>query len=108
MPSSRVDRSGGFSPIHIQGHQVEMRLDMESVAVRRNGIEFRSATPMPVWREMTVEFSMGSMEGPIKCNGIVVSCSGDKYIGYAVCMLFLSLAPSAEQQWCQFVESRLA
>ncbi len=82
MSSGRLDRSGTFSLRVSQGSEIRFSLTMDAVQVRRNGIEFRSPSPVVAWREMTVELEVGEEGDPLVCRGIVVSCVGDKYLGY--------------------------
>lgn len=108
MSSGRLDRSGAFSLSVSQGAETRLSLGLDSVQVRPNGIEFRSPTPVVAWREMTVELEADRDGNPLICRGIVVSCTGDKYLGYTVSVLFLSMNPQAEQRLAQMIHSRLA
>lgn len=108
MSSGRLDRSGAFSSSDSTGRETHLTLKLDAVQLRPNGLEFRSPTPMVVWREMSVELEVGRDAKPFVCRGIVVSCAGDKYLGFTVCMLFLSLNPQAQQRLSQIIDSRLA
>ena len=74
------------------------RLDLPSRAVRicKNGIEFRSDSPLPAWTEMTVALEAPGDSKKVHCNGVIVACSGSRETGYNVSMLFTDLSKSAE------------
>ena len=62
----------------------------------RGGIEFRSTTPFSPWAEMTLTLQSPSDHATLHCNGVVISCRGNKHSGYHVSMVFTSLSKQAE------------
>jgi hypothetical protein len=86
---------GAFDPVTLDARQTRLELSMDSVAVRKNGMEFRSPTPFNPWTEMTVALS-SPRGAKLHCTGVVVNCSGNKHLGYRVSMLFTSLTRQAQ------------
>jgi hypothetical protein len=84
-------------PVTLEARQTRLELSTDSVAVHKNGIEFRSPTPFTPWTEMTVALTL-PREGRLHCSGVVVNCSGNRHLGYRVSMLFTSLTKQAEAQ----------
>ncbi len=60
------------------------------------GIEFRSAMAFPSWTEMTMVMESVHGRGRLNCNGVVISCTGNKHAGYHVSMVFTSLSRGAQ------------
>src|SRR5271170_2876549 len=83
-------------PVTIAGRQAHLELSAESVAVHKNGIEFRSPTPFKEWAEMTVSLQSPRDGSPLHCAGVIVACSGNKHTGYNVSMMFTSLSKQAQ------------
>lgn len=65
------------------------------VSLRKNGIEFRSASAIELWTEMTI-----GLESPgdrrLECGGVVVACRGSRQTGYLVSLLFTSLSRQSQ------------
>lgn len=97
MSARKVGSIGSFQPVTLEARQTRLELSTDSVAVHKNGIEFRSPTPFTPWTEMTVALS-SPREGRLHCTGVVVNCSGNKHMGYRVSMLFTSLTKQAQAQ----------
>lgn len=83
--------------VTLEARQTQLELSTDTVAVHKNGIEFRSPTPFTPWTEMTVTLS-SPRDGKLNCAGVVVNCSGNKHLGYRVSMLFTTLTRQAEAQ----------
>src|SRR5215475_8704147 len=98
MSARKVRSLGTSEPVTLEARQERLELSTDSVAVHKNGIEFRSPTPFAPWTEMTVALS-SPREGKLHCTGVVVNCSGNKHLGYRVSMLFTSLTKQAQAQW---------
>ncbi len=96
MSARKVGSIVSYQPVTLEARKTRLELCADSVAVRKNGIEFRSPTPFTPWTEMTVALS--SPEGKLHCSGVVVNCSGNKHLGYRVSMLFTSLTKQAQAQ----------
>ena len=73
-----------------------LELPADAVRVRKNGIEFRSATPFASWTEMTMTLQTAGEGGRVHCTGVVISCTGSKHAGYHVSMVFTSLSKHAQ------------
>jgi hypothetical protein len=73
-----------------------LELPASAVRVRKNGIEFRSQTAIPVWTEMTVAMQTPQVAGKVQFNGVVVACIGNRHAGYAVSMLFTNVSKQAQ------------
>jgi len=98
MSSSKADTSGVFEPVTVQRDQTRLALPPDAVRVRRNGIEFRSATPIPVWTEMTVSLQSPGESSRVNCNGVIVACSGNRHTGYAISVLFMNLSRQSQEK----------
>lgn len=96
MSARKVGSIGSFQPVTLEARQTRLELSLDSVAVRKNGMEFRSPAPLNPWTEMTVTLS--SPRGKLHCTGVVVNCSGNRHLGYRVSMLFTSLSKQAQAQ----------
>jgi PilZ domain len=92
---------GSVGSIHQQvtfeARQTSLELSADTVAIHKNGIEFRSPTPFKEWSEMTVALQSPG-EGKLHCAGIVVSCAGNRHTGYRISMLFTGLSKHAQEQ----------
>ena len=65
------------------------------VSIRKNGIEFRSASAITLWTEMTIGLeSCGDRR--LECDGVVVACRGSRQNGYLVSLLFTSLSRQSQ------------
>jgi hypothetical protein len=65
-------------------------LPAESVCVRSNGIEFQSATALPLWTEVMIEVGRDAGEEG-KVRGLVVGCAGCVRTGFRVAVLFTDM-----------------
>jgi hypothetical protein len=97
MSARKVGSIGSDQPVTFEAQQTRLELSTDTVAVHKNGIEFRSPTPFTPWTEMTVALA-SPREGKLHCTGVVVNCSGNKHLGYRVSMLFTSLSRQAQAQ----------
>ncbi|MCU0787769.1 MAG: PilZ domain-containing protein [Verrucomicrobia bacterium] len=85
------------SQVTVQGRQTSLSLSPDAVVIHRGGIEFRSPSPFNSWTEMTLTLQTPDGES-IRCSGVVVSCTGNKHVGYHVSMVFTGLSERAEAQ----------
>jgi len=108
MSSSKLDTSGIFNPVTVQGDQTQLTLPPDAVRFRRNGIEFRSPTPISVWTEMTVVLQSPGDAKKVNCTGVVVACDGNRHTGYAVSMLFMNLSRQSQERLNLLAFSQLA
>ena len=91
MSASKLSNADVFRPVTVQSRTTRLDLPASAIKIRKNGIEFRSATAIPAWTEMTV-----ALKGPLdprklNCTGIVVACPGNRHSGYLVSMVFMNL-----------------
>ncbi len=108
MSSSKADTSGIFEPVTVQGDQTKLALPPDAVRVRRNGIEFRSPTPIPVWTEMTVSLQSPGESARVNCTGVIVACAGNRHTGYAISLLFMNLSRQSQEKISLLAHSQLA
>ena len=92
-------------PITVAARQTRLELSSDSVAIHKSGIEFRSPTPFNLWTEMTVGLQSPHDENRIQCSGVVITCSGNKHVGYHVSLLFTSLSKQAQARLSSMAHS---
>lgn len=80
---------------------------MDTVAIHKSGIEFRSPTPFHEWTEMTVELHSSRDQGKLQCSGVVIACSGTRHGGYRVSMVFTGMTEQAQTQLNTMARSQL-
>lgn len=96
MSTSKRDISGVFDQ---EGQNTEQRLTLcaNTLKFRKNGVEFLSHKPFPVWSEMTVDIE--SADGrKVRGSGVVVSCEGTKHNGYVVSFIFMNLSKQSQER----------
>jgi PilZ domain len=98
MSASKIDTSAVFQPLTVESDRTTISLAQDAVRIRRNGIEFRSPAPIPVWAEMTVTLESVGEGKRVHCTGVVVACEGNRHTGYAVSMLFLNLSRQSQER----------
>lgn len=98
MSARKLESSSSFQPVTVQSRQTRLSLAPADVRIRRNGVEFRSATPIAVWTEMTVTLQSTKDTGRVHCTGVVVACNGSRHGGYAVSMVFTSLSKQSQSR----------
>ncbi|MBI3880721.1 MAG: hypothetical protein HY301_11765 [Verrucomicrobia bacterium] len=108
MSASKLDVSGVFQPVSVTGNKTSLNLPASAVRVRKNGIEFQSASPISLWTEMSVELRSPRDAARLSAHGIVVACAGTRHAGYLVTMLFLNLSARSQQQLSEMSCSQLS
>ncbi len=98
MSTSKLDTSGIFQLLKVDQNQTRLTLPADSVCIRKNGIEFQSHRPIPVWREMTVDLYTSFESKKIHCTGVIVACTGNRNMGYSVSMVFTNLSKAAQER----------
>jgi len=98
MSTSKLDTSGVFHAVTVDSDRTTLSLPQAAVRIRKNGIEFRSPTPIPVWTEMTVALQSAGEAKKVNCTGIVVACDGNRHAGYAVSMLLMNLSRQSQER----------
>jgi len=96
MSARKIGSSELFQPVTVHAQTTRLDLPAKAVRVRRNGIEFQSQSPIPVWTEMTVEMRAPQVDGKVQFSGVVVACEGNRHAGYAVSMLFTNVSKQAQ------------
>jgi len=54
-----------------------------------------------MWTEMTVELQLPGTKS-FTCSGVVVSCTGNRHLGYNVALVFTSLTKQAQERLNDF------
>ena len=96
MSTSKLDTSGVFQPVTLESSSTNLSLSATDVRIRKNGIEFPTATLIPHWTEMTVEIESPVDAKRVRCTGVVVACNGNRHSGYMVALLFTNLSKQAQ------------
>src|SRR2546426_12567300 len=98
MSTTKLDTSGVFEPVTVKSDRTTLSLPHAAVRIRKNGIEFRSPTPIPPWTEMTVSLQSAGEAQKVHYTGIWVSCEGNRPAGYAGPLLFINLSPQSPER----------
>jgi hypothetical protein len=99
--SASKTKSDLFQPLTVQSPATFLDLSPQSFHIRKNGIEFSSETPVPMWTEMTVELQLpGTRE--FSCSGVVVACTGNRHLGYNVSLVFTNVSKQAQERLNDF------
>src|SRR6266403_5009744 len=96
MSARKLEATSTLPHVTIEARQARLSLTSNSVILRRNGIEFRSAKPFPAWKEMTMTLQSPRGDGRVHCSGVVIGCTGNKHTGYHVSVVFTSLSRQAQ------------
>ena len=105
MATRKADSASFTAPTRIAA---QLDLAAETTRIRRNGIEFRSETPIAAWTEMTVALRDPADGQDVRATGVVVDCRGDRHQGYTVSMVFMELTPLAQARLSLMAYSNLA
>ena len=85
------------------------RVQLNQVAVRKNGLEVLSTSPIPVWTELTVDLRCSGPAGrPLRGTGVVVDCTGNRHTGYVVSLMFMNLSRHAQERLTELAGMRVA
>ena len=96
MSARKAEIAGPLHHVTVEARQTRLSLSHDAVIIHKNGIEFRSTTPFSPWAEMTLTLQNPRDNGKVHCNGVVISCTGNKHTGYHVSMVFTSMSKQAE------------
>jgi hypothetical protein len=80
----------------VASRDAKLELSAETVAIHKNGMEFRSPTPFNEWSEMTVSLQSPQDGSRISCHGVIVGCAGNKHTGYHVSLVFTEMTRQAQ------------
>jgi hypothetical protein len=105
MSARKIQSHAAFEPVLVSSPQTCLSLAPRDVCIRKSGVEFLTTSPIAPWTEMTVSLEAGGGSGRVKCNGVVVSCAGDKHQGYVISMLFTGLSRQAQARLNQIAFS---
>src|SRR5436309_14828778 len=92
--------------VTVEARQTRLSLSPNAVVLHKSGIEFRSEVPFAPWTEMTLKLQSRRDDGKVQCNGVVISCTGNKHTGYHVSMVFTDLSRQAQARLTQMAELR--
>jgi hypothetical protein len=107
MSARKADSTGPLHHVTIEARQTRLSLSPGSVVIHKSGIEFRSASPFAPWTEMTLTLQSPREGGRLHCNGVVISCTGNKHTGYHVSMVFTGLSRQAQARLNSMAFSQL-
>ena len=107
MSTSKLDTSGVFQPTDSQESQTQLTLPANNVCIRKNGLQFRAATPLSLWTEMTIDVVCGTGK-KVHCHGVVVACHGNRHTGYIVSMVLMNLSRQAQARLDMLAFSNVA
>ena len=97
MSARKIESAGPFQQhVTVTARQARLSLSPQSVIIHKNGIEFRSPEPFSPWTEMTLTLQSARDHGKVHCSGVVISCTGNKHVGYHVSMVFTGLSKQAQ------------
>jgi hypothetical protein len=98
MSARKLDSTPSFPRSRAASRETNLTLATQAVRIHKNGIEFRSPSPLDTWVEMTVELESPHATRKLECSGIVVSCAGTRDTGYVVSMLFTGMNSQSQEQ----------
>jgi hypothetical protein len=107
MSARKAGVSESLHHVTVEARQTRLSLSPDAVIIHKNGIEFRSATPFSDWTEMTLTLESPRDATKVHCNGVVISCTGNKHTGYHVSMVFTGLSKQAEARLSALAFARL-
>jgi PilZ domain len=108
MSARKAEIAGTLHHVTVEARQTRLSLSQDAVIIHRNGIEFRSATAFSPWAEMTLTLQSPRDSGKVHCNGVVISCTGNKHSGYHVSLVFTGLSKQAEARLSAMAFAQLA
>ena len=92
MSARKVSNAELFQPVTVQSRSTSLTLSAGDLRIRKNGIEFRNHTTIPVWTEMTIELQTPLEPKKLQCTGVVVACAGNRHAGFDVSMVFTNIS----------------
>jgi hypothetical protein len=106
MSARRVESTISLQNVTVEARQTRLSLSPDSVVLHKNGIEFRSTVGFSPWTEMTLTLQSPRDGSRVNCNGVVISCTGNKHMGYHVSLVFTGLSKQAEARLSQMAFSQ--
>ena len=96
MSARKIGSSELFQPVTVHAQTTRLDLPAGAVRVRRNGIEFQSQSPIPVWTEMTVDMRAPQMDGKVQFSKVMVACDDNRHASYTISMLFTNISKQTQ------------
>src|SRR6266446_341414 len=96
MSARKIENTLSLQNFTVKARQTRLILSSNSVILHKNGIEFRSTTGFSPWTEMTLTLQSPRDDSKVHCNGVVISCTGNKHTGYHVSLVFTNLSKQAQ------------
>jgi len=96
MSARRIETGGSLQQVTVEARQTRLSLSPDSIIISKHGIEFRSSTAFSPWTEMTMTLQSRRGDGKVHCNGVVISCTGNRHTGYHVSLIFTNLSKQAQ------------
>jgi hypothetical protein len=106
MSARKLDQSVSLQAASGAIHSTGATLTGEVLRVHKNGVEFRTPDPLPVWREMSVDLQPSNGGRKVRCTGVVVACQGSRHHGYLVSMVLLNLTKQSQAQLSLLADAR--
>ena len=107
MSARKIENTLSLQNVTVEARQTRLTLSPNSVILHKNGIEFRSTSGFSPWTEMTLTLQSPRDDSKVHCNGVVISCTGNKHTGYHVSMVFTGLTKQAQARLSQIAVSQL-
>ncbi len=107
MSARKIENTLSLQNVTVEARQTRLTLSPNSVILHKNGIEFRSSSGFSPWTEMTLTLQSPRDDSKVHCNGVVISCTGNKHTGYHVSMVFTGLTKQAQARLSQIAVSQL-
>lgn len=92
MSARKAVNTAGLKHVTLVARESRLALSHDEVVFHKGGIEFRTEKPFSPWTEVTLTMESPHGQGRVHCNGVVISCTGNKHMGYHVSMVFTSLS----------------
>lgn len=99
-------RKTDLSSVDAHWAQARLCLSANEIRLRKNGIEFHSTDPLPVWKEMMLDLRSPAGR-KVHCTGVVVACSGNRHTGFIVAVMFTSISKHSQELLASLVSSPL-
>ena len=105
MSARKFPSVGLLAPVTVQGQTTQLNLPASAVSIRKNGIEFKTDTALPLFTEVSVTLQAPVSAKKLQCTGVVVACAGNRHEGYRASVLFLNLSPGVQERLASFAQS---
>jgi hypothetical protein len=107
MSARRIENTISLQNVTVEARQTRLSLSPDSVVLHKNGIEFRCTVGFSAWTEMTLTLQSPRDGSKVNCNGVVISCTGNKHTGYHVSLVFTGLSKQAQARLSQMAYAQL-